>query len=307
MAFLNPKDCKPDKVYTANGVEVYEYLLKNHNINNISLPSKRKSSKVRITIHNTDDLPSIEDDGRNYTAATINDNMKSVRVHFYVDDLRAWQNLELDSQNWSCADGNGNGNATTIAIECIMRNSYDTESLKSMDNCARLTAYLCVKYNLTTDDVYTHTYWLHMRDKDSVSKCGDKDKVCTTSHSYKTCPIFIIPQWDKFLALVNKYISEMGGKIAVKPSIPSTSTSPTSTNTTLPYKVKVIDTDKAGLNVRSGAGVNNPVVTTVKYAEVYTVVDEVKVGSSTWGLLKAYKEKRNGWINLSNRYVEKIK
>ena len=39
MAFLNPKDCKPDKVYTANGVEVYEYLLKNHNINNISLPS----------------------------------------------------------------------------------------------------------------------------------------------------------------------------------------------------------------------------------------------------------------------------
>ena len=194
MAFLNPKDCKPDKVYTANGVEVYEYLLKNHNINNISLPSKRKSSKVRITIHNTDDLPSIEDDGRNYTAATINDNMKSVRVHFYVDDLRAWQNLELDSQNWSCADGNGNGNATTIAIECIMRNSYDTESLKSMDNCARLTAFLCVKYNLTTDDIYTHTYWLHMRDKDSVSKCGDKDKVCTTRHNYKTCPIYIIPQ-----------------------------------------------------------------------------------------------------------------
>ena len=307
MAFLNPKDCKPDKVYTANGVEVYEYLLKNHNINNISLPSKRKSSKVRITIHNTDDLPSIEDDGRNYTAATINDNMKSVRVHFYVDDLRAWQNLELDSQNWSCADGNGNGNATTIAIECIMRNSYDAESLKSMDNCARLTAFLCVKYNLTTDDVYTHTYWLHMRDKDSVSKCGDKDKICTTSHSYKTCPIFIIPQWDKFLALVNKYISEMGGKAVVKPPIPSTSTLPTNTNITLPYKVKVIDTDKAGLNVRSGAGVNNPIVTTVKYGEVYTVVSEVKVGSSTWGLLKAYKEKRNGWINLSNRYVEKIK
>ena len=306
MAFLNPKDCKPDKVYTANGVEVYEYLLKNHNINNISLPSKRKSSKVRITIHNTDDLPSIEDDGRNYTAATINDNMKSVRVHFYVDDLRAWQNLELDSQNWSCADGNGNGNATTIAIECIMKNSYDSESLKAMDNCARLTAYLCKKYNLTVDDIYTHTYWLHMRDKDSVSKCGDKDKICTTSHSYKTCPIFIIPQWDKFLALVNKYISEMGGKVVVKPSTPSTPATSTTTSA-LPYKVKVIDTDKTGLNVRSGAGVNNPVVTTVKYGEVYTVVAETKVGSSTWGLLKAYKEKRNGWINLSNRYVEKIK
>ena len=305
MAFLNPKDCKPDKVYTANGVEVYEYLLKNHNINNISLPSKRKSSKVRITIHNTDDLPSIEDDGRNYTAATINDNMKSVRVHFYVDDLRAWQNLELDSQNWSCADGSGDGNSTTIAIECIMKSSYDTESLKSMDNCARLTAYLCVKYNLTTDDVYTHTYWLHMRDKDSVSKCGDKDKICTTRHNYKTCPIYIIPQWDKFLALVNKYIAEMGGKVVVKPS--TSTTPPTTTNTKLPYQVKVIDTDKAGLNVRSGAGAYYPIVTTVKYGEVYTIVDEKIVGNSTWGLLKSYSTKRNGWINVGENYVTKIK
>ena len=305
MAFLNPKDCKPDKVYTANGVEVYEYLLKNHNINNISLPSKRKSSKVRITIHNTDDLPSIEDDGRNYTAATINDNMKSVRVHFYVDDLRAWQNLELDSQNWSCADGNGNGNATTIAIECIMRNSYDTESLKSMDNCARLTAYLCVKYNLTTDDVYTHTYWLHMRDKDSVSKCGDKDKICTTRHNYKTCPIYIIPQWDKFLALVNKYIAEMGGKVVVKPSTPSTSTPPTSTSISLPYKVKVkIDS----LNVRADAGVNNKITCTIRKNEVYTIIEEKKIKNSDgsiaiWGRLKS----KIGWVNVGDKYVTKVK
>ena len=305
MAFLNPKDCKPDKVYTANGVEVYEYLLKNHNINNISLPSKRKSSKVRITIHNTDDLPSIEDDGRNYTAATINDNMKSVRVHFYVDDLRAWQNLELDSQNWSCADGNGDGNATTIAIECIMRNSYDTESLKSMDNCARLTAYLCVKYNLTTDDVYTHTYWLHMRDKDSVSKCGDKDKICTTRHNYKTCPIYIIPQWDKFLALVNKYIAEMGGKVVVKPSTPSTATPLVSTSISLPYKVKVkIDS----LNVRADAGVNNKITCTIRKNEVYTIIEEKKVKNSDgsiaiWGRLKS----KIGWVNVGDKYVTKIK
>lgn len=182
---------------------------------------------------------------------------------------------------------------------------YDAESIKAMDNCARLTAYLCVKYNLTTDDVYTHTYWLHMRDKDSISKCGDKDKICTARHSYKTCPTFIIPQWDKFLALVNKYISEMGGKVVVKPSTPSTPPSPTTS--TLPYKVKVIDTDTAGLNVRSGAGVNYSVVTTIKYGEVYTVVAETKVGSSTWGLLKAYKEKRNGWINVGENYVTKVK
>ena len=298
---------KPDKSYVWNNVPINQYFITEHNVNKIAMPSKRSKKLLGITIHNTDwiNVNSATTPAEQYTRACINGNLNSVRVHYYVDNTCVWWNLPDEWQGWHAADGSGNGNTATISIECIMRNSYDTESLKSMDNCARLTAYLCVKYNLTTDDVYTHTYWLHMRDNDSVSKCGDKDKICTTNHSYKTCPIFIIPQWDKFLALVNKYIAEMGGKVVVKPSTPTTPT--TTTTSTLPYKVKVIDTDKAGLNVRSGSGVNNPIVTTIKYGEVYTVVDEVKVGGSTWGLLKAYKEKRNGWINLSNRYVEKIK
>ena len=296
---------KPDKSYVWNNVPINQYFITEHNVNKIAMPSKRSKKLLGITIHNTDwiNVNSATTPAEQYTRACINGNLNSVRVHYYVDNTCVWWNLPDEWQSWHAADGSGNGNTATISIECIMRNSYDTESLKSMDNCARLTAYLCVKYNLTTDDVYTHTYWLHMRDKDSVSKCGDKDKICTTRHSYKTCPIFIIPQWDKFLALVNKYIAEMGGKAVVKPSTPSTST----TTSALPYKVKVIDTDKTGLNVRSGAGVNNPIVTTIKYGEVYTVVAETKVGSSTWGLLKAYKEKRNGWINVGSNYVTKIK
>ena len=303
--YISPSDIIADKEFEIFGVKVKEYLLANHNVNGITLPTKRVKPLKGITIHNTNDLANIEDDGRNYTASTVNGNMRTVRVHYYVDDLYIWQNLDESLQNWTCTDGNGDGNATTIAIECIMKNSYDAESLKAMDNCARLTAYLCVKYKLSTDDVYTHTYWLHMRDKDSISKCGDKDKICTARHSYKTCPTFIIPQWDKFLALVNKYIAEMGGKVVVKPSTPTTP--PTTTTSKFPYQIKVIDTDKAGLNVRSGSGVNNPIVTTIKYGEVYTVVDEVKVGGSTWGLLKAYKEKRNGWINVGKNYVTKVK
>ena len=305
--YMSPSEIIADKEFEIFGVKVKEYLIVNHNINGITLPTKRVKPLKGITIHNTNDLANIEDDGRNYTASTVNGNMRTVRVHYYVDDLYIWQNLDESLQNWTCTDGNGDGNATTIAIECIMKNSYDTESIKAMDNCARLTAYLCVKYKLTTNDVYTHTYWLHMRDKDSISKCGDKDKICTARHSYKTCPTFIIPQWDKFLALVNKYITEMGGKVVVKPSKPTTPTLSTTKTSALPYKVKVIDTDKAGLNVRSGSGVNNPIVTTIKYGEVYTVVSVTKVGSSTWGLLKAYKEKRNGWINVGSNYVTKVK
>ena len=303
--YISPSDIIADKEFEIFGVKVKEYLIANHNVNGITLPSKRVKPLRGITIHNTNDLANIEDDGRNYTASTVNGNMRTVRVHYYVDDLYIWQNLDESLQNWTCTDGNGDGNATTIAIECIMKNSYDTESLKAMDNCARLTAYLCVKYKLTTDDVYTHTYWLHMRDKDSISKCGDKDKICTARHSYKTCPTFIIPQWDKFLALVNKYIAEIGGKVVVKPSTPTTP--PPTTTSKFPYQIKVIDTDKSGLNVRSGSGAYYPIVTTVKYGEVYTIVDEKIVGNSTWGLLKSYSTKRNGWINVGENYVTKIK
>lgn len=298
--YISPSEIIADREFDIFGVKVKKYLLANHNINSISLPSKRVKPLRGITIHNTEDLANIEDDGRNYTASTVNGNMRTVRVHYYVDDLCAWQNLDENMQNWSCADGNGDGNATTIAIECIMKSPYDTESLKAMDNCARLTAYLCKKYNLTVDDIYTHTYWLHMRDKDSISKCGDKDKICTTRHSYKTCPLYIIPQWDKFLELVVKYYS--GAKSKKENNQDTTNTT---VSTSLPYKVKVkIDS----LNVRADAGVNNKITCTIKKNEVYTIIEEKKVKNSdgsiaTWGRLKS----KIGWLNVGDKYVTKVK
>ena len=53
------------------------------------------------------------------------------------------------------------------------------------------------------------------------------------------------------------------------------------------------------LNVRQGAGTSYPVVNTVKQNEVYTIVEE----SNGWGLLKAYRKDRNGWISLD--YTER--
>ena len=178
-----------------------------------------------------------------------------------------------------------------------MRNSYDKDSLDAMDNCARLAAYLCREYGLTVDDIYTHTYWLHIRDKDSISKSGDKDKICTAKHSYKTCPLYIIPQWNKFLELVVKYY---GGAKSKKVNTSTVSTVANSATTPLPYKIKVIDW--TGLNVRSGAGVNNSVVTTVGYGEVYTIVAEKTVNGSKWGKLKSGA----GWVNVSSIYVKKV-
>ena len=83
---------------------------------------------------------------------------------------------------------------------------------------------------------------------------------------------------------------------------PSTTTTPS----TLPYHVRILD--KSGLNVRRGAGITNPIVACANYNEVYTIIDEVQVGNSKWGLLKSYKNGRNGWINVTEgKYVTKVK
>lgn len=74
----------------------------------------------------------------------------------------------------------------------------------------------------------------------------------------------------------------------------STSTSSSQTTTTTGYKVKIVNCDT--LNVRKGAGVDYPVVTTVKKGEVYTIVGE----TNGWGKLKSGV----GYISL--KYTQKI-
>ena len=70
-----------------------------------------------------------------------------------------------------------------------------------------------------------------------------------------------------------------------------------------PYLVRVEIPD---LNIRKKPGTDQE--KTGKYTGVgsFTIVDEADgVGASKWGLLKAYKKERNGWISLD--YVTKIR
>ena len=180
-------------------------------------------------------------------------------------------------------------NKNTINIE-ICSNKVNKKSLLAsdtdwyfteaeLDNTRELVKYLMKKYNIPIERVIMHH---------TVT-----GKLCPAMWTHNETEL---KGYYDFLKSIDNTVES-----TIIP--PTTSTS----STTLPYKVKVIDTDKAGLNVRSGSGVNYPVVTTVKYGEVYTVVAETKVGGSTWGLLKAYKEKRNGWINVGDKYVTKLK
>ena len=280
---------KPDRIKNWNGVKVNEYFLHSHNVNKIDLPAAKIDRLMGVTIHNTEwlNVNKKTTPAEQYTRATDNGNMNTVRVHFYVDDTCAWQNLDTAYTSWHAADGKGNGNMRTISIECIMDGTKNSYNAKSRDNAARLAAYLLYKNDLTANELYTHTYWLNIRD----GVKGNIDLLNVKKHPYKTCPIYIIPQWDEFKRLVDGYIAKLGGR-SVYENDTAVTKDPVTQEISHPCKVKVID--KTGLNVRKGAGVNYPVVCVIKKNEVYTITEEKKVNSAVWGKLKSGA----GWSGL---------
>lgn len=179
---------KPDKTTNLGGVTVNEYLLTKHNPNHIDMPSVSMEGRIiGVTIHNTPWITTAAGTtpAEQYTRATVNGNMNDVRVHYYVDNVCAWQNLPLTLSGWHAADGSGNGNRRTIAIECIMSSAYNDKDKKSEDNCAKLAAALLKKYKLGINALYTHNHW----------------------YSRKYCPAYILPHWDKFKAKVQSYMN----------------------------------------------------------------------------------------------------
>ena len=147
------------------------------------LMTKGTGKILGITIHNTGN----SSDAETYTRATFNQNMNSSRVHFYVDALEAWQNLEENEVGWHAGTGDKSiGNDSYMAIEIIMGGKGDEKDIRAKENGALLTAHLLCKYGLTVDNVVTHKHW-----------------------SGKNCPIHILPHWEKFIELVKKYQTEL--------------------------------------------------------------------------------------------------
>lgn len=196
----------PDKTTTLGGVTVKEYLLTKHNPNRIDMPTAQLTGKVLgVTIHNTDRIKTAAGTtpAEQYTRATVNGNMKTVRVHYYVDSTCAWQNLPLSLSGWHAADGSGNGNRRTIAIECIMNGSGDAADKRAEENAARLAAALLKQHGLGINHLYTHTHWLNVRD----GRNGTVDQLNTMHNSYKMCPAYILPHWTAFKAKVQTYLN----------------------------------------------------------------------------------------------------
>lgn len=198
---------QPDSVVILNGVSTKLFYLTAHNPNKIALPALMIGSPIGVTIHNTDrvNIAANTTQAEQYTRATYNGNMGTVRVHFYVDDVGAWQNLPLTYQSWHAgqsgkadAYGSEKGNAQTISIEVIMNGSGDAKDQKAMDNAARLAAYLIDMYG---GELYTHNYWCNIRN----GRTGTIDQLNRANDGYKNCPIYIRKDWTKFTNLVNSY------------------------------------------------------------------------------------------------------
>lgn len=207
---------RPDTTTTLNGVKINEYLLTRHNPNRIAMPSVSMEGKIiGVTVHNTAWITTTAGTtpAEQYTRATVNGNMNDVRVHYYVDNTCAWQNLPHSLSGWHAADGSGNGNRRTIAIECIMSSAYNVTDKKSEDNCARLAAALLKKYNLDINHLFTHTHWLNVRD----GKSGTVDYLNTAKNPYKTCPLYILPHWFAFKAKVQSYMKS-GTSVSKNPT-----------------------------------------------------------------------------------------
>lgn len=197
----------PDRIFTVNGVTVKEFLLTKHNPNGIALPKKRSLPLGGSTVHNTEAIKVSTQTtmAEQYVRATYNGNMGTVCVHFYVDEVEAWQALPLDWQSWHAgqkgkpeANGSHIGNQATISIEVI------GNSAKAEDNAARLIAWLMSTYKFGTDRLFTHNYWCNIRN----GKKGTVDELNKLADGYKGCPAYIRPHWDEFKAKVSGYLSE---------------------------------------------------------------------------------------------------
>ncbi len=78
------------------------------------------------------------------------------------------------------------------------------------------------------------------------------------------------------------------------------------TSAFIPYDVKVKVPNLRIRKTPNGTVVTNNGKEVFTGIGVFGIVEEKKAGNYTWGLLKAYQKNRNGWIALSDDFVEKV-
>lgn len=166
----------PDEVY---GVPVVTSIIPEGRQNRPGI----KRTIQHIVIHETDNTASTAN-AKNHNDYLCKNKNVETSWHYTVDDHEIYHNLPDDEVGWHASDGlekNG-GNLNGIGIEICVNDGSDFDT--TLDNTARLVAYLLNAYRLDREDITQH-------------------------HDYtsKNCPRTLrdTGQWDDFLELVDYY------------------------------------------------------------------------------------------------------
>ena len=193
----------PDKTTVEHGLTIHEKIIPwgavwTKSYGNFVAGSKYKADRLMtggsgrnlgITVHNTEGVA----DAETYTRATYpNQNMGSARVHYYVDDKEAWQNLLDNEVGWHSGMGNySTGNESYIAVEIIMNGKAIADNDAARRNGALLCAILMKRHGLSISDIVTHSHW----------------------KSSKKCPLYLLDDWGGFLREIEEQYDIISGKV----------------------------------------------------------------------------------------------
>lgn len=130
-----------------------------------------------ITIHETANTSEGADaEAHSDYLSTTSDE---VSWHYTVDDHQIYQHLPDNEEAWHSGDREGNHSSIGIELCVNADGNFD----QTMENAAKLTAFLLKEYDLTIDDVKQH-YDFNVKD----------------------CPLIIRQEgrWDEFLGMVQQ-------------------------------------------------------------------------------------------------------
>jgi N-acetylmuramoyl-L-alanine amidase CwlA len=203
---------------------------------------------------------------------------------YQVDDQGIFQSYADTVYAWHAGGDYGKWlpyrNSNSIGIEmCCTAGNYKV-SAKTIKNTAYLTANLCKRLGIKSSEVDKHV----LRHYDIT---------------HKTCPAQMVDNsptedkdWVAFKDQVKKILKASEAPKTTKP-----------TYKTVNYVVQVTVNS---LNIRKGPGTEYKILDQIKNKGSYTIVKETKVGSNTWGLLKAGPVPGSSWICLTG-YTKKVK
>ena len=158
---------------------------------------KRLSSNftpIKICVHTSTSTGS-DSPARDYIVGTKRGAMGSALPHFYVDFNEAIQCEHLDSISYHAGNP---ANSEALSIECLQNRIHTIKDDYSEDNTAKLVAVLMKVFNISIDNVVTHTYYVH---DDSEVFANNDIRSTTAVYGKKWCPFYIFRTTDNGLAL----------------------------------------------------------------------------------------------------------